>query len=453
MKKQQRLLLLLGVLIAVSALTFAVMKREEHKEIIKNTPATVLEMKEIDSVSWDYDGSSYAFRKEDGGWVYEADEAFPVDEEKMADLLSQFASMGAAFTIEEVEDYGQYGLTNPICTITLTQGEQTAEIQLGDYSQMDSQRYASLGDGNVYLLSHDPLEEFDTDLSGLIRQDAALPETVTVENISVSGGDSYSRDEDGGSLNDDDVYFRDADGAALDTDRVDSYIRKLQILELTDYVTYSATEQDLKDCYLDTPAKTVTVTYTTDEEDAGTQTFTLHLGKEPDKSEDEPGQAYARVGDSPILYRIDGDTYDKLIACDYNDLRHQRVFCADFAQADSLTVTLDGITTEFTYGVPEDSEDKEAVWMLNGTEVDLSEVRVALESMTADEFTAAAPTGRQELTLTVHLDREGTDSVTITLYRLDGTQCLAQVDGQSLCYFPRTQAVELIEALNEILLG
>lgn len=453
MKKQQRLALLLGVLIAVSALTFAVMKREEHKEIIKNTPATVLEMKDIDSVSWDYDGSSYAFRKENSGWVYEADEAFPVDEEKMADLLEQFASMGAAFTIEEVEDYGQYGLTDPVCTITLTQGNRTAEIRLGDYSQMDSQRYASLGDGNVYLLSHDPLEEFDTDLSGLIRQDKTIPDSVTVENIAVSGGDSYSRDENGVSLDDDDVYFRDSDGAALDTDRVDAYVRKLQILELTDYVTYNASEQELKDCYLDTPAKTITVTYTPDEEDAQAQTFTLHLGKEPDKGEDEPGQAYARVGDSPILYRMDSDTYDKLMACDYNDLRHQRVFYADFAQADSLTVTLDGVTTEFTYGVPEDSEDQNAVWMLNGEEVDLSEVQVALESMTADEFTSAAPTGRQELSLTVHLNREGADTVTIALYRLDGAQCLAQVDGQSLCYFPRTQAVALIEALNEILLG
>ena len=453
MKKQQRLALLLGVLIAVSALTFAVMKREEHKEIIKNTPATVLEMKDIDSVSWDYDGSGYAFRKENSGWVYEADEVFPVDEEKMADLLEQFASMGAAFTIEEVEDYGQYGLTDPVCTITLTQGDQTAEIRLGDYSQMDSQRYASLGDGNVYLLSHDPLEEFDTDLSGLIRQDKTIPDSVTVENIAVSGGDSYSRDENGGSLDDDDIYFRDSDGAALDTDRVDAYVRKLQILEFTDYVTYNATEQDLKDCYLDTPAKTITVTYTPDEEDAQAQTFTLHLDKEPDKSEDEPGQAYARVGDSPILYRMDSDTYDKLMACDYNDLRHQRVFYADFAQADSLTVTLDGVTTEFTYGVPEDSEDQDAVWMLNGEEVDLSEVQVALESMTADEFTSAAPTGRQELSLTVHLNREGADTVTIALYRLDGAQCLAQVDGQSLCYFPRTQAVALIEALNEILLG
>ena len=98
MKKRQRLALLLGVLIAVSALTFAVMKREEHKEIIKNTPATVLEMKEIDSVSWDYDGSSYAFRKEDGGWVYEADEAII--------LWPAFSRLGMMFLPKSLEELG-----------------------------------------------------------------------------------------------------------------------------------------------------------------------------------------------------------------------------------------------------------------------------------------------------------------------------------------------------------
>ena len=452
MKKQQRLALLLGVLVLVSALTFAVMKREEHKEKISSTPATVLEMKDIDSVSWTYNGESYAFHKEDGTWIYDADAAFPVDPEKMDSLLEQFAPLGAAFTIDDVDDFGQYGLDSPLCTITLTQGEQTAKISLGDYSQMDSQRYASVDDGKVYLLSHDPLEEFDTDLSGLILQDA-VPELTDVSSIAVDGGDSYSKSDSGSSLDDDDVYFRDSDGAALDTDLVEAYIRKLQILELTDYVTYSATEQDLKDCYLDAPAKTVTLTYTPEDTDAEPQTFTLHLGKAPDESEEETGQAYARVGDSPILYRIDGDTYEKLMACDYNDLRHQRLFYADFDQADALTVTLDGTTAEFTYGVPQDSEDDTPVWMLEGREVDLSEVQVALESMTADAFTSAAPTGKQELTLTVHLDREGADTVTLSLYRLDGTQCLAQMDGKSLCYFPRTEAMALVEALNAILLG
>ena len=277
MKRQKKLLLLLGLLVIVSAVTLGVMKQEEHKEKIKNTPATVLEMKAIDSVSWDYNDASYTFRKEDGTWVYDADAAFPVDPEKMDDLLSQFASLGAAFTIEEPEDLGQYGLEKPQCTIRLTAGEQTAELTLGDFSQMDSQRYAALGDGNVYLLSHDPMEEFDTDLSGLILQDE-IPTFGTVENIALSGGDSFTRNEEGTGFDDDDLYFRDSDGGALDTDRVNAFVKNLQSTSLTDYVTYNATEQDLADCYLANPEKSVTLTYVPEEAESEAQTFTLHLG-------------------------------------------------------------------------------------------------------------------------------------------------------------------------------
>lgn len=453
MNRQKKLLLLLAVLVLASAVTLVVVKREEKKEVIKNTPATILEWTDIDSVSWEYEDTSLAFQKQDDAWVYPADEAFPVDQEKMEALLEQFSDLGAAFTIEEVEDYGQYGLTNPICTITLTQGEETVELKLGDYSQMDSQRYASLGDGNVYLLSHDPLDEFDTDLSGLIQNDQ-VPDLETVQSISVSGEktDSFTRNEAGQSLCDDDLYFRDSDGGALDTSLVESYLRSLQSLTLEDYVTYNATEQELQDCLLDSPAQTVTVTYT-QEEQTEEQTFTLHLAKEEDKSEDEPGQAYARVGDSPILYRITNAEYKALTACGYDDLRHQQVFPADFTQADSLTVTLDGETATLEYRQPEDDKNADPAWYLGETEVDLTQVQTALENLTIDEFTTAAPTGKQELQLTVHLDREGIQETTVTLYRLDGTQMLAQVDGKSLGYLPRTQAVALIEALNTILLG
>lgn len=450
MNRQKKLLLLLGVLVLTSALTLGVMRQEEHKEKIKNTPATVLELTDIDSVSWDYDGQSYAFHKEEAQWTCDADEAFPVDPEKMEDLLEQFTSLGAAFTIEAPEDLGQYGLKSPQCTIRLTQGEQTVELLLGDYSQMDSQRYASLGDGNVYLLSHDPLEEFDTDLSGLILQDE-IPQFGTVENITLSDGDSFTRDEDGVGFDDDDLYFRDSDGGALDTDRVKAFVKNLQNTSLTDYVTYNATREDLESCYLASPARTVTLTYVPDEEDAGEQTFTLHLGKEPDKSEDEPGQAYVRVGDSPILYRVSDTTYEALNACTYNDLRHKDVFCADFAQATAMTVTMDGTTREFTKQTPEDGD--EAVWMLDGEEVDLSDVETALKCLTAEEFTTNAPADKQELTVTVQLDREGPSEMTIALYRQDGKQSLAQLNGKSLCYLRRADAVSLMEALNEILLG
>ncbi|MEI3581020.1 MAG: hypothetical protein V8Q30_14120 [Acutalibacteraceae bacterium] len=48
--------------------------------------------------------------------------------------------------------------TTPSAPFDITAGETDYEIQLGNYSTMDAQRYVSTGDGNVYLASSDPAE-------------------------------------------------------------------------------------------------------------------------------------------------------------------------------------------------------------------------------------------------------------------------------------------------------
>ena len=42
---------------------------------------------------------------------------------------------------------------------------------------------------------------------------------------------------------------------------------------------------------------------------------------------------------------------------------------------------------------------------------------------------------------------------TIKLYRYDGSTCLATVDGKSVALVPRSQMVDLIEAVNAVVLG
>lgn len=42
---------------------------------------------------------------------------------------------------------------------------------------------------------------------------------------------------------------------------------------------------------------------------------------------------------------------------------------------------------------------------------------------------------------------------TLTLYRHNGSTCLASVDGSPVAYVQRTQAVDLIEAVNQVILG
>ena len=181
MKRYKRLYVVLAVLLAACIATFALSRYKAQKEQIQTSGETILSISadEVESLSWDYDGQTLSFHR-DGAWSYDDDAAFPVDAEQMDLLLEPFAAFGAAFIIEDVDDLGQYGLDNPVCTIRITAGGESWTIQLGDYSKMDAQRYVSIGDGNVYLAAHDPLDEFDVTLDELIDFDLDVQELERV---------------------------------------------------------------------------------------------------------------------------------------------------------------------------------------------------------------------------------------------------------------------------------
>ena len=75
------------------------------------------------------------------------------------------------------------------------------------------------------------------------------------------------------------------------------------------------------------------------------------------------------------------------------------------------------------------------------------------QALTAVSFTDEAPTGKEEIALTLHLEREGSPTVQIALYRFDGENCLATLDGKPLCLVDRSAAVALIEAVHAIVLN
>ena len=87
MKRAKRIYVLLGILAVACIGTFLVMHIEEKKEQIKNSDEIVLEVSgdSVTSLSWKYEDTALAFHKGDS-WLYDEDEAFPVDEEKIEEL-------------------------------------------------------------------------------------------------------------------------------------------------------------------------------------------------------------------------------------------------------------------------------------------------------------------------------------------------------------------------------
>lgn len=469
MKRSRRLLILLGLLLAACAATFGVIRYEEHKEVIRNSDAIVLEIDSdaVQTLSWEYGSETLVFHKEDT-WLYDGDAAFPVDEEKMQERLELFRAFGVSFIIEDVEDYGQYGLDKPICTIRLSTADETWEILLGNYSSMDSQRYVSVGDGNVYLVQNDPLDYFDAGLSDMIDHDET-PDFDKVTGIRFAGTESYSityEEDSGNTYCEEDVYFAERAGSLLplDTSRVDAYLQKISGLSLTDYMTYNATAEELEACGLDTPELTVTVDYTYEDEarDEITQTFVLQISRDPEEqkaaeeaSDQEEGTAeeeitaYARVGDSRIVYRITANEYKALMDASYDALRHLEVLSADFSDVTQLDISLEGAA----YSITAEGSGDGRTYSYLGEELEIGDLQSALESLKAESFTDERPTQKREIGLTVHLDNENYPEVRIELYRYDGTNCLAVVDGTPVSLVARADVVDLIEAVNEIVLN
>lgn len=469
-KKQITLCVLLAVFAVVSITAVLVSRHEEKVEQIKNSGKTILSIPTdtVTALSWTNEDGTFSFTKGDT-WTYDGDSAFPVDEGKINDLLAQFEDFAAAFAIDDVEDYAQYGLTEPICTISITAGEETYTVQLGDFSKMDEQRYASIGDGKAYLVSHDPLDEFGAVLRDMILDDT-IPAFDTAEKIAFTGTENYtiSYDEDGTSICADNVYF--ADGQPLDTDNVNAWLTALTGLDLTDYVSYNVTNEELQTFGLDEPALTITLDYSSSDED-GTETdagtLVLHLSQNPEElaaygealaneEDDLPDvTCYARVGESQIVYQITQSEFDALTAVSYDTLRHQKLFTADFDTVTSIDVTLEGETYTFTYTPPEneDDEDAEGTWSYNGEEFDVFNFSYALRALSASSFTDEKPTGQEEISLTLHLDNEDFPAFTLTLYRCDGETCIAEVDGEPVAFVSRSQTVDLVEAVRTLTLS
>lgn len=462
--------MLLAVFAAVNITAVLVSRHEEKVERIKNSGETILATPTdtVTALSWTNEEGTFSFTK-DEIWTYDEDSAFPVDEEKIDELLAQFEDFAAAFVIDDVEDYEQYGLDEPVCTISITVGEESYTVELGDFSKMDEQRYVSIGDGKAYLVSHNPLDEFGAVLRDMILDDT-IPEFDTAKQIAFTGTENYTitYDEDGTSICADDVYF--TDGKPLDTDNVNEWLTALMGLGLTDYVSYNVTDEELQTFGLDESDLTITLDYSNSDED-GTETdfgtLVLHLSQNPEElaayekalanEEDELPDVtcYARVGDSQIVYSITQTEFDKLTAVSYDTLRHQKLFTADFDTVTSMDVTLEGETYTFTYNLPadEDSEDVEGMWTYDGAEFDVYDLRTALRSLTAVSFTDETPTGQEEISLVIHLDNEDFPTFTLTLYRYDGENCLAAVDGEPAALVSRAQTVDLVEAVRARTLG
>lgn len=464
MKRVKKLLILLVVLLLFIAAAIWALQYEAKKEEVKNTGEVILNInpEEVTSLSWDFEGTTYSFHKEDH-WVYDEDSTFPVDDNTILEMLSYFVDLKAAFTITDVKDFEQYGLTEPVSTIQITAGSQTYKISLGTFSTMDSKRYITLGSGKVFMTEEDPYEIFGVTLAKVLKTES-IPKLLNAYSVAFSGDHTFTILADSSA---EDVFYSEYQDQKmiLDSFDVNNYLTLSSSLQFGDFATYKANEEDLAIYGMDAPDLSITYLYTADDAE---QTFTLHISENPaavkestedtedskdaeDKTEDSTEEAedvaaaYARIGDSPIIYEITGSYYKNLMNSDFDHFRHTEVLTAEWDTVNQLDIVLDDVSYEFALK----ATDEGSSWYYKDEALDAIVLKAGIEKLEASSFTTETPALQEEIRFTAHYEGGSTE---VAMYRYDGDYCLAVINGTPTSLVDRSEVVELVEAILDIVL-
>ena len=412
--------------------------------------------------SYSYDGESVELENEDGEWKYALDSAFPLDTDYVDSMLAALSGLTATSEIEAPDDKAQYGLDEPVLTVTLTlEGETT--LTFGDETAMGGERYVSTGDGNVYIVDAAAIDPFSYGLYDLIECEAVPNMTDTLSLTVESETQSYTLE----SITEDAPYYTDYYEWYLVTDEgytalggvgARGVVSSVTGVSWNECVCYDASDEDLESYGLDTPAAVATVQYIyTETDDDGEETeyeasFTLELGDYCD------GGVYARIAGSDMVYIVDATILDNLLditpEIDMLPTEPVRLTLSDVTGFD---VTIDGETysvsiSRGTVYDDEGNESEEVTYTLSdGTELDSDTVTGLLEDLNSmsGDGTGAGRGGEELVSFTFYQEREGYETVTLSFDEYNSTDCITTLNGETGILAPLDTVNSVIEGLLE----
>ena len=173
MKKKKGPLILIGVLVLLLILYFALStwnKKQDSKEE-ETVKVTDLKTSEITGVKYDLGTGEMNFEKDGDTWYYTADKDFPLRQSYPKTVADAMGQLSADRELEDADALEEYGLDHPTYTVTLTDEDGTVTtIKVGNATGNDY--YATVDDTEkVYTISATSLDDIQTELDQIVQLD------------------------------------------------------------------------------------------------------------------------------------------------------------------------------------------------------------------------------------------------------------------------------------------
>ena len=190
MKKQKIQMLVIVVILLLCIVAYFLVtryaKQQEQRDKDSETQGqvnlTVIDPDDVDAFSYIADGTTYSYTKNKDTWTCENDTSLKMDADSIATLLGNLKKITAAEAIDDYDSIADYGLDQPQNTITVTCGNETTTIDIGDYNEMLQEYYIKIsGDDKIYLADSTLKDAFSKKPDTMVQQEEST-ETESVDS-------------------------------------------------------------------------------------------------------------------------------------------------------------------------------------------------------------------------------------------------------------------------------
>lgn len=347
-KKTKQMVILLGVLVVLLAvyagITVYNQKQEEQAqkeaEIAEN--GFVVKEMDIDSIvgfsyehpnSDEFSDAKYTFSKQGETWYYKDDLDFPVNQTVAKTRVEDLAKVYANRLLEEFDgNFAEYGLDNPVLTVSVTDGKEVITYHIGNYNESTADYYMNIdGTNQVYTVDGTlwmgfAMELYDmVDMSDFpeIQEDHISHLNIKTEKEELDFYFEVTGTQEEASTakvtNVGEWYIVDGSGNKVkaNSSKTSALISAIVGLSYVQEVNYNCQESELVNYGLDTPNVVITIDYTVDQVDHST-VEEVELSENFDEIQYETNtlekQLVVSIGDATESFAYTDDYYTKTSA-------------------------------------------------------------------------------------------------------------------------------------------
>lgn len=186
MKKQKtQMIILVVVLVALVAAYFILPKVvKDEEETTESYAVTTMESDAVTQISFTNEGTEYTFVKEDGVWYATDNRELSISQATVDNLVSKAGNVVSTTKIENVTDFSQYGLDNPLHEVKLTANGTEHMVVIGDYNDITGEYYLYLkGETTVYTVESTVVTPFATTLEEMIEVEEETETATETETV------------------------------------------------------------------------------------------------------------------------------------------------------------------------------------------------------------------------------------------------------------------------------